>query len=168
MPPPCPCTRPQHTLYMSLGELARRLPGQFDPLIPCIEIANKPCIYCFRSSAQHLLLSGFDLASGLGLAFTAFKLIVPDQSESLRGIGIVPVTSHKLCRTYSTLLSSWDSAPRAFPRTAAHAYPQSRKGHIGHRRRAMRKFTFPRELVLDPFLILQRGRCPVMRYPLRS
>ncbi|PKI41758.1 hypothetical protein CRG98_037858 [Punica granatum] len=34
MPPPCPCTRPQRTLYMSLGELARHLLGQFDLLCP--------------------------------------------------------------------------------------------------------------------------------------
>ncbi|PKI65924.1 hypothetical protein CRG98_013683 [Punica granatum] len=40
------------------------------------------------------------------------------------------------------------------------------QGHIDHRRIAMREFMLPREVVSDPFLILQRRRCMRMRYPL--
>ncbi|PKI71080.1 hypothetical protein CRG98_008545 [Punica granatum] len=77
---------------------------------------------------------------------------------------------YRFCRTYSTCLSSWDPAPRAFPRMVAHAYlhpgkvlicgPQSRSnhsrvvmtgflenGHASHRRRTMQGFTPPRELL---------------------
>ncbi|PKI60639.1 hypothetical protein CRG98_018989 [Punica granatum] len=67
------------------------------------------------------------------------------------------------------------SAPRAFPRTAAHAYPQPRKVHLcgpksrsnhsrvgraDHRRSAMHWFTLPRELLsgLFPYAPTREGR----------
>ncbi|PKI61731.1 hypothetical protein CRG98_017875 [Punica granatum] len=44
-----------------------------------------------------------------------------------KGNRTVPKTYYRFCRTYSICLSSWDPAPRAFPRTVAHAYPYSGK-----------------------------------------
>ncbi|PKI46284.1 hypothetical protein CRG98_033324 [Punica granatum] len=59
-----------------------------------------------------------------------------------------PKTPYRFCRSYLTCLSSWDLAPRAFPRTTAHGYPHSGKvllcgpqSRSNHSRMVMTKFS---------------------------
>ncbi|PKI76640.1 hypothetical protein CRG98_002949 [Punica granatum] len=115
--------------------------------------------------------------SSLNSLFTFILMHSQTDSWQERGIRTVLKTPYWFCRACSTCLSTWDSAPRTFPKTAAHAKPQlgkvhlcgsqsrsdhSRVGHTGHKQRAMRGFTLPRELCRALHLLLQQGKGPTV------